>query len=105
MSALSMILQPTVEPVPKQELVEIDETIEIRPAKRRKSTPPHENNKSSSPDKSVNEAKDERKRRWLAGLSHDELLGVAQGAVWQGMYHMIFVSGFGEMELIEVLGR
>jgi hypothetical protein len=95
MSALSMILQPTLEPVPKQELVEIDETIEIRPAKRRKSTSSHENNKSSSPEKLVNGVRDERKRRWLAGLSHDELLGVAQGAVWQGRYHVNLFRGLG----------
>jgi hypothetical protein len=86
MSALSMILQPTVEPRPKQEL---DETIEVRPAKRRKSTPPPGQNKSSSPEQSVNESKDERKKRWLAGLSHKELLGVAHGAVWQSMCHVI----------------
>lgn len=84
MSALSMILQPTVEPVPKQEL---DDTIEIRPAKRRKSTPPPNNSEPSSPEKSVSGAKDDRKRRWLAGLSHEELLGVAQGAIWQGKCH------------------
>jgi hypothetical protein len=75
-----MILQPTVEPRPKQE---VDEGIEVRPVKRRKSTPPPENNKSTSPEKSVNGSKDERKKKWLAGLSHEELLGVAHGAVWQ----------------------
>lgn len=80
-----MILQSTVEPRLKQD---VDETIEIRPAKRRKSTPPP-NNKSSSREKSVNGSKDNRKRRWLAGLSHEELLGVALGAVWQSMYHVI----------------
>lgn len=79
-----MILQPMVEPLPKQE--EVDESIEVlRLAKRRKSTPPPENNKSSSPGASVIGTKDERKRRWLAGLSHEELLGVAHGAVWQSM--------------------
>jgi hypothetical protein len=67
-----MILQPTVEPRPKQE---VDEGIEVRPVKRRKSTPPPENNKSTSPEKSVNGSKDERKKKWLAGLSHEELLG------------------------------
>ena len=75
MSALSMILQP----VPKQ----VVDEIETRPAKRRKSIPVLEN-KSSSSDKPINANKEERKRRWLAGLSHEELLGIAQGAVWQG---------------------
>jgi hypothetical protein len=83
-----MILQPTVEPLPKQEA---DDTIDVRPAKRRKSTSPPENSKSSSPEKSVNGNKDGRKRRWLAGLSHEELLGVAQGAVWQSKCHVILL--------------
>ena len=81
-----MILQPTVASVPKQE---VDETVEMRPAKRRKSIPPTEKDKSSTPEKSAPGNKDERKRQWLAGLSHDELLGVAQGAIWQGAYHVI----------------
>lgn len=84
-----MILQPTVEPTPKQEVV--DETIEVRPMKRRKSTSPPEINKLSSPENYVNgSAKDERKKRWLAGLSHEELLGVAHGAIWQGNYHVTY---------------
>lgn len=92
-----MILQPTVEPRPKQE---VDETIDVQPAKRRKSTPP-ENNKSSSLEKSANGNKDERKRRWLAGLSHEELLGVAQGAVWQGTSHVNTI--LWKLKLIERL--
>ena len=77
-----MILQPADEPRPKQE---VDEGLEVPPAKRRKSTPPPETTKSTSPEKSVSSTKDERKTKWLTGLSHEELLGVAQGAVWQSM--------------------
>lgn len=39
---------------------------------------------SDSPDDGKMHSKDKRKARWLAGLTHEELLGVAQGAVWQG---------------------
>ena len=96
-----MILQPTMERMPKQEIV--DETIEVRPTKRRKSTPPPEINKLSNPENYVNgSAKDERKKKWLAGLSHEELLGVAHGAVWQGKCHVTHLLVVpSDSELIE----
>jgi hypothetical protein len=86
MSSLQSILSPEIEdPKPSPE-------VEERPAKRRKSTTPPRTNPSlspkplSSPKQEIVRipVKDERKAKWLAGLSHEELLGVAQGAVWQG---------------------
>jgi hypothetical protein len=56
------------------------ESIEERLTKRQKSTP---QTLSPSPESVADKGRDEKKAKWLAGLSHQELLGVAQGAVWQ----------------------
>jgi hypothetical protein len=58
--------------------------VEERLTKRRKSNPPQTTNVSPVHEVANSGSKNESKARWLAGLSHEELLGVAQGAVWQG---------------------
>lgn len=75
MISLSSILAPAVESARGEG--------EERPAKRRKSLSPQTTRPSPSSEVSNSTKKDEKKARWLAGLSHEELLGVAQGAVWQ----------------------
>ena len=70
MSALSMILQGTEEAVDDLELVE---TIGSRPTKLKRSKLPRENNESSSREKLAIMVQDDRQKKWLAGLGHDEL--------------------------------
>lgn len=79
MNSLSSILAPQIERVSRARETEAE--VEESPKKRVKSTSPQA--MSSSP--AHEGLKDKKKARWLAGLSHQELLGVAQGAVWQGM--------------------
>lgn len=83
MTSLSDILLPDVDS--RKEDADAGE----RQAKRRKLTPPHVAFTSAppAPDYSTSALKDQRKAKWLAGLSHEELLGIAQGATWQGMSH------------------
>jgi hypothetical protein len=79
MTSLSNILLPDIQSSSEDELGE-------RPAKHRKSTPPHvvATSLSPTPEQFNGVLKDERKAKWLAGLAYEELLGVAQGATWKG---------------------
>jgi len=84
MSSLSSILAPMAESPEILRVVE-EEGDGERMQKRRRSTPQGSQRSTLTPERIERSSKDDIKAKWLAGLSHDELLGVAQGGVWQGM--------------------